>query len=180
LVQFGALRSTYGVGESVTLQARWSAGFARQHPDRKPGVELRRGDAVVDQRELVTDPKRLLISSAEWTDLSPGDYRARLLIEGVTPPPAAVETEFTITAPQGTETADVTADAAFLESLAQASGGRVFRLDQLDELPKVFPAFAAISTLPEERAVWDQWPMLVLLITLLSSEWWLRRYSGLA
>lgn len=179
-VQFGALRSTYAVGESVTLQARWSAGFARQYPDRKPEVELRRGDAVVDQRDLVTDAKRPLISSAEWVDLSSGDYRARLIIEGVTPSPAPVETEFTITAPQGIETADVTADAAFLESLAQASGGRMFRLDQLDELPKVFPAFMTVSQLPEERAVWDQWPMLALLLTLLSGEWWLRRHSGLA
>ncbi len=179
-VQFGALRPTYAVGETVTLQARWSAGFARQNPDRKPHVKLRRGNELVDQRELLADVKRPLISLTEWPDLSPGEYRARLLIEGVTPPPAAVEAEFTITAPQGIETADVTADAAFLESLAQASGGRVFRLDQLHELPAVFPAFAAVSTLPEERPVWDRWPMLVLLVTLLSGEWWLRRRSGLA
>ncbi|HET6422982.1 MAG TPA: hypothetical protein VFG20_04820, partial [Planctomycetaceae bacterium] len=179
-VQFGTLRSTYAVGEAVTVQARWSAGFARQHPDRQPKVELFRDEQPLDARELVRDDKRPLISAAEWTDLSPGDYRARLVIEGVTPKPAAVETEFTVAAPRGTETADVTADAAFLENLAQASGGRMFRLDQLAALPEVFPAFAAVSSLPEERPLWDRWPMLALLVMLLSGEWWLRRRSGLA
>ncbi len=178
-VQFGSLRSSYAVGEPVTLQARWSGGFAQQHPDRKPRVELRRGEIVVSEAELAAEPQRPLVSSVELADLSPGEYRARLVVEGVTPLPSSVDAEFTITAPQGSETADVTADAAFLESLAQASGGRLFRLDQLHELPQVFPAFAAVSSLPEERPLWDRWPMLVLLMSLLSAEWWLRRAGGL-
>lgn len=179
-VQFGALRSSYSAGEEITLQARWSAGFARQHPDRKPRIELRRGDVVVRETDLTTELQRPLVSSVELTDLAAGEYKARLLVDGVTPAPAAVDAEFTITAPKESETADVTADAAFLESLAQASGGRLFRLDQLDELPKVFPAFEAVSSLPEERPLWDRWPMLVLLVGLLSGEWWLRRAGGLA
>ncbi len=178
-VQFGALQSTYAAGEPVTLQARWSAGFARQHPDRQAQVEIRRGDVSISEATLATDPQRPLISSVELMDLPPGDYRARLTIEGITPPPAPVDAEFTIMAPQGTETADITADAAFLQSLAQASGGKLFRLDQLNELPQVFPAFAAVSSLPEERSLWDRWPMLLLLVGLLSGEWWLRRAGGL-
>lgn len=178
-VQFGALRSSYPVGEPVTLQARWSAGFAKQYPDRKAKVELRRGETVTGAAELATEPQRPLVSSTVLGDLAPGDYRARLTIEGVAPPPQPIDAEFTIAARQGSETADVTADATFLESVAQASGGRMFRLDELNELPKMFPAFAQVSSLPEERPLWDRWPMLVLLIGLLSTEWWLRRTSGL-
>ncbi len=178
-VQFGALRASYAVGEPVMLQARWSAGFARQHPERQARIELRRGDVAVSEAKLTAEPQRLLVSSVELGALTPGDYKARLTIEGVSPAPNPVDAEFTVTAPQGSETADVTADAAFLESLAQASGGRLFRLDELDELPQVFPAFAAMSSLPKERPLWDRWPMLVLLVALLSGEWWLRRAGGL-
>lgn len=178
-VQFGALRASYAVGEPVTLQARWSAGFIRQHPERISKIELRRGDVVVSEAELSPEPQRPLVSSVELGALTPGDYRARLTVEGVMPAPDSVDAEFTVTAPQGSETADVTADAVFLESLAQASGGRLFRLNELNELPKVFPAFAAVSSLPKERPLWDRWPMLILLIALLSGEWWLRRAGGL-
>lgn len=179
-VQFGSLRSSYTVGEPVTLQARWSAGFARQHPDRKAKVELQRGDTIVGAAELTSEPQRPLVWSTLLGELAPGDYRARLTMDGVAPSPKPIDAEFTINAPQGSETADVTADATFLESVAQASGGRLFRLDELDELPRMFPAFAQVSSLPEERPLWDRWPLLVLLIGLLSSEWWLRRTGGLA
>lgn len=179
-VQFGAVRSSYAVGEAVSVEARWSARFVQQHPQRTATVELVRGSELLERRKLTADEKRPLVASTVWDDLPPGDYRARLRIEGVTPAPDVVESTFTVAAPQGTETADVTAEPAFLEGLAHASGGRVFRLDQLDELPKAFPAFAAVSSQPAERPLWDRWPLLAVLLALLSSEWLLRRRFGLA
>lgn len=178
-VQFGAVRSSYAVGEAVSVEARWSARFVQQHPQRTATVELVRGPELLERRTLTADEKRPLVASTVWDDLPPGDYRARLRIEGVMPAPEVVESTFTVAAPQGTETADVTAEPAFLESLAHASGGRLFHLDQLDELPKAFPGFAAMSSQPVERPLWDRWPLLAMLITLLSGEWLLRRRFGL-
>jgi len=78
------------------------------------------------------------------------------------------------------ELAELTADRDFLSRAAQLTGGRVV---EVNEAPGLIDLFGAPrETLTERRDVtlWDTWPLLLTFLGLLTTEWVVRRRSGLA
>jgi hypothetical protein len=68
------------------------------------------------------------------------------------------------------------ADHALLASLAEATGGRAFAVEELGELPPLLPSRdVIISGAPDVEALWDKPFMLALLLILLTAEWVGRR-----
>jgi hypothetical protein len=90
--------------------------------------------------------------------------------------PATVE--FRVALPPGHErTPDGVAEAE-LRALAETSGGRYYRTDELNGLPDVVkPQFFA-STRKSERSLWGGWAM-AWVFGLLAAEWTLRKRAGL-
>ncbi|MEM6279308.1 MAG: hypothetical protein AAF733_07525 [Verrucomicrobiota bacterium] len=77
------------------------------------------------------------------------------------------------------ELAELTADRDFLNRATRQTGGR---LSELHELESLLTSFGSPKeTLQERRNVtlWDTWPLLLTFLGLLTSEWILRRRSGL-
>ncbi|MEX2579827.1 MAG: DMT family transporter [Verrucomicrobiales bacterium] len=77
------------------------------------------------------------------------------------------------------ELAELTADRDFLNRAAGLTGGRVAELHNLETLLSSFGE--PKETLVERRNVtlWDTWPMLLAFLGFLTTEWILRRRSGL-
>lgn len=68
------------------------------------------------------------------------------------------------------------ADHALLTSLAAATGGRAFDIDDLGELPPLLPSRdVIISGAPDVETLWDKPLALALLLILLTAEWIGRR-----
>ncbi len=76
------------------------------------------------------------------------------------------------------------ADYRLMQGLAQRTGGRTTRLDSLDALARHIarlPNFSpTVVSTPTQRPLHDYWPLLVLIVVLLSAEWVLRKRGGLA
>ena len=76
--------------------------------------------------------------------------------------------------------ADLSANLPLLEELAAATGGRVYDLASAGELARDLASRAAVrefeSTAPLRRSWWT----LALVTLLLTAEWVVRRWSGLA
>ncbi len=110
----------------------------------------------------------------------PGDYT--LIVKGSLngAPIGSTQARFLVY-DQDLELDNPSADRGALESLAAMTGGRTVAADQLGDL------FASIKkqleTLEVEtmvkRTLWDTWPFFLLLIALLTVEWWLRKKWGL-
>jgi hypothetical protein len=116
------------------------------------------------------------------TDFSdPGDWK--LIVKAARPgEPAARErsARFTVVR-QDLELANPRANPLLMRQLAEATGGGV-RLPE--ELPGIFEEIArkpaAFETEAEwSYAVWDKWPMFLLLAACLCAEWFLRKRFGL-
>ncbi|MEM6278313.1 MAG: hypothetical protein AAF733_02465 [Verrucomicrobiota bacterium] len=77
------------------------------------------------------------------------------------------------------ELAELTADRDFLNRATQVTGGRLTELHEIESLLSSFGS--PRETLKERRNVtlWDNWPLLLTFLGLLTTEWILRRRSGL-
>lgn len=66
-----------------------------------------------------------------------------------------------------------------LEALAQASGGRYVEIGR--SLPEIELRDTRRVEIDRTRRVpiWDRWPLFLLLLGLVSTEWWFRRRGGL-
>ncbi len=72
-------------------------------------------------------------------------------------------------------------DRAGLTTLAEQShGGRYFEVDEVGELPGLIPDLhEEIPIRSRPTTLWDNWKMLLLLLTLLSVEWGVRKWNRL-
>jgi hypothetical protein len=77
------------------------------------------------------------------------------------------------------ELSETTLNRPLLEAIAELSGGRVVDPSEVGELAGLF--LTGEETLEElrETRLWDHWLLLVLFCALLTSEWVIRRGSGL-
>jgi hypothetical protein len=119
----------------------------------------------------------------EWaaivTPSEPGRYEIRVADKAR----AGIEqgdATLTVAAPLA-EKDDLRPDAEALATLARESGGRVWKLEELDDLAKALwqrdPA-AAIGK-PRWEPLWPKWWVALLVTLAFGSEWWIRRREGL-
>jgi hypothetical protein len=165
---------------SVALNSeQGAAGEAIDDAVNGPGARIRQG-AVSTEVAMVSDPNLPMLSTAQARDLPPGDYRATLTVTGADRPIPPSTVPFQVRRPPSVERQEASSNRDLLDQIAAVSGGRVFTVaDAATELPKVFQRTTVVETVPQEQSLWDRWPILLLLLSLLAAEWTLRRWHGL-
>lgn len=78
------------------------------------------------------------------------------------------------------EQVDTTPDHALLQGLVGATNGRMLRALDASQLPSLIPSRSITVRQPIQRPLWDRWPLYVLVVTLLATEWMGRRALRLA
>lgn len=94
--------------------------------------------------------------------------------------PDELETELlVVTSRNPVELAELTADRDFLNRATNLTGGRMAELHEIESILSSFGS--PRETLKERRSVtlWDTWPILLTFLGFLTTEWILRRRSGL-
>ncbi|MGA2030792.1 MAG: hypothetical protein ABSG68_00920 [Thermoguttaceae bacterium] len=86
-----------------------------------------------------------------------------------------------LVSPQDLELDNASADAETMESLATMTGGRTVAPEQLSELIRQLAAQTQNFEVQQEtkKTFWDKWPFFLLLVCLLSTEWYFRKRWGL-
>lgn len=169
-------RKQYRRGAPVELQLRFLA--EQDAPDEGQPVSV-----VVESAKTrrTVDLKRVDGHAARFvgtaTDLPEGNYAARLTapqIEGVAP-----AADFAVLPPPG-EMDRVEADIADLTAATRAGGGKLYRADDAGDLVDDLPAgrHAPTTRLPDVP-LWNSWPVPILFLALLASEWILRKRHGM-
>ncbi len=94
--------------------------------------------------------------------------------------PQGISTELlVVTTRNPVELAELTADRDFLNRATQMTGGHLAELSDLDSLITSFGAPKETITEQRNLPLWDTWPMLLTFLGFLTTEWVLRRRSGL-
>ncbi len=176
-VQLRVDRPEYQLGDRVVISGRL------YRPDFRPLVAdviparatfLPAGglDPVEQEIQLRPVPDEIGAYRAEFTPAQPGRYRFFTLLD----PSAPVE--FDVVEPR-LEQADAALNLALLEATAAAGGGRVFREEDLFELPRLIEQKSG-SVTSFRRLELAYSPVLLGLILLLAcAEWLVRRLNRL-
>ena len=70
--------------------------------------------------------------------------------------------------------------AALITMAEQSNGGRYWEIDEVQALPGVIPDLhEEIPVRSRPTTLWDNWKVLTLLVSLLSVEWAVRKWSRL-
>ena len=77
------------------------------------------------------------------------------------------------------ELSETTLNRPLLDTLAELSGGRVVAPEEAGQLASLFLTGEETREELRETRLWDHWALLVLFCALLTSEWVIRRRSGL-
>jgi len=163
------------VGEVVRAKAR---DFVGGDPARLRLEVVREGQparAVPLAQAADSRPGRL---TAAVGPLPEGDYQVKLYEADA--PQGAVSLPLHVTAGYETELADVTPDGAALARLAEASGGEVYRLDDLPRLVERLRAATRRRSRYVEQRLWDSPYLFVLVVACFAAEWAARKRLGLA
>ncbi len=108
-------------------------------------------------------------------ELEGADIRRLLAEENVT----TLQSEFRVAATSPTELIELGADRSALDQMAQLSGGAVATPAEAAGLLKHLGS--GIQKITEHRQIqlWNSWPLLAILVLLVTVEWVLRKRTGL-
>ncbi|MDR3227844.1 MAG: VWA domain-containing protein [Puniceicoccales bacterium] len=173
LTQLRADKTAYTVGEPVLIDGRLfkAEGFEPFTDAEVPAILTVRapdGKAHTSEVRLQSQPDRPGHYSAKLTATAVGKHSFHTLRD------AANIVTFDVEASDA-ETADIAMNAAQLREMAEISGGRFLREEDLDKLPNMLLARdssnAFVRTIPLNFTPW----LFALLLLLAATEWVLRR-----
>ncbi|MFC5455881.1 hypothetical protein [Prosthecobacter fluviatilis] len=169
--------SNVKLGRGVRASIGWRGGKDVPQPKLRVFYEGKQlPDVSASEAESDAEGRR------SWAALlqpeNPGTYR----VQAFNGDKAGPEAVLNVLAPP-TEQESLSADPAFLNELAEATGGKAWKPAQASELAKLLLAPSLDQVQERAQAFWHPlWPqswLLIPLILLLAVEWWSRRRLGL-
>jgi hypothetical protein len=188
-IRFGAKAPVYRHDQEIELLARFGEEVALPTSVKMKILRQRDGQPAETAAEvtLVPQEKRPRQWEAKIKQLPPGTYRLEVdipeLRDKLADSEAGKPHGFTVTPPESAEHADLATNWELLQTLAAASGGRVFSAAEADELPGLLARQVQRREIRTEERPWQDLPLagwvLGTLIGLLTIEWSLRKLAGL-
>ncbi|MEI8138360.1 MAG: hypothetical protein WCI03_00675 [bacterium] len=176
-LRIGTSRSRYPAGSPIRVTARLATPDFMPIIKASPGATLWRGDRKVSHFQLSYRESSPGIYFTELSALPEGNYRIELETSGISKKDTAPSpfTEFSVTAVTDAEKVELSADRGVLTSLAGLSAGKVLDTSALDSISKRLGPAKITSTERRQIDIWNSWPWFLLILTLLTAEWMLRK-----
>ncbi|MFO1004156.1 MAG: hypothetical protein U0936_27885 [Planctomycetaceae bacterium] len=112
--------------------------------------------------------------------LAPGLWQIELQVTGgALNQEQAIRTELLVRREESTELANVSCNRAFLRQLAEMTGGEMIEPWNTDRLVSLLQPDDHAEEQVQERTLWDQWWVLIVLFSLMMTEWVIRKLNGL-
>ncbi len=185
-VRLGTDRLVYTPDERPLVTARLRDASLNPVEDRKLTAEVtRNGEKIASMELRPSEEKNGLHEAALDPFREPGKYEVRLKgkeAERLTVEDGGKEpmVSFTVAGSRGpVETAETTRDPKRMEAIATLSNGKVVAPAEAASLAALFLGDREERKEIRETSLWDNLPVLLLLVSLLGSEWVLRRSGGL-
>ena len=78
------------------------------------------------------------------------------------------------------EKKELSADPDLMRKIAETSGGAVIKAEDVARMPEIVRRWEVARQIAHrQQPIWDRWWLLMALVALLGTEWWLRRREGL-
>lgn len=145
----------------------------------KPRVEVTNADGVVESKTMEQDAKTPGIYRLKYYPSKNGNYSIRVTAGSEEFPEKGEQINKFYVTDQTKEDTVLIPDEEFLTQLAEKTGGKVLSIGDLESFARNIPEenFKVV----EEKAepVWNRAWVFMLIILLLSGEWFMRRTKGM-
>lgn len=182
VAKFGLVKPIISQTEEAVFRVRWDDRFLKQHPQAKGQVVLAPTGEHEPAEEITLDLRaagRRGQMEARVGKLKPGQYRAKLIIEGAQIATQLAPAELTVNREITAELKDISANRELLSEMASVTGGKFFTPDQIDEIPELFSNVTQRTSIHEEIPLYSHWSVLALFALFMTAEWVLRKLNGL-
>jgi hypothetical protein len=195
-IRFGTREPIYAGGQDAEVVVRTSEAVKKLTPTALKGAKVIRLPAEAGGKETPVTlaplghpdgrPRDL---AGKVRDLTPGRYAVELEVpewaDQLQGPPGPdgragrLRCTFEVAPPDNEELVDLAANLPLLDELAQASGGKVYTLENARELIDALAARSATREHFTEFPLRRSWGLYGLLVALLTLEWGVRKWAGL-
>ena len=188
LIRLGSNRLSYTPDEQVTVTAKVLDAERRPVTDAKIEAEVWKDGVRLNQQRMSYRSGSSGLYETSLPNLTrEGNYELRLAGKAIDQSLAAnpdgpdtISTELLVVSTRNpVELAELTADRDFLNYATQLTGGRLAELHDLESLLTSFGAPKEILTEQRTITLWETWAMLLAFLGFLTTEWIIRRRSGL-
>lgn len=186
-VQVGASKASYNLGEPVLITTKLTDSFFSPIQDPNAEIQVFQDDKLLFSKLLQPVPSNPGSYQANLGGISEaGRFKIRLVSSEAEKVFAGeqnepIETEILINpaAVVSKELIDPTADRAAISRLTAIGGGGMVESDSSESVLRYFSPGTNRYTETRSFRLWDTWPLLTLLLTLLTVEWIFRKKGGL-
>lgn len=177
IAELTADRREYRRGESPRLRVQFADDRAAPAEDGGVALVVERQGQRVQTLPLARNTTERGGFEGTLTQPAEGKYRIWISAPSLAGKPPSID--FRVLPPPG-ETQRIEADLAELQRVAEITRGRSYTLANADEIWRDLPPGRQIpvETLPP-APLWNQWPVLALVLMLLVTEWLVRKRIGL-
>ena len=118
-------------------------------------------------------------------NLPPGDYALELVIPEIEeklngPDGKKLRTHFKVLPPDSGELLDLSTNWERMKELAQRTNGEMLTADQAGQIIEKLKSRSATETTTRDTQLWQSWWLLIPLLCLITTEWVIRKLSGLS
>lgn len=178
-LSIGSDRLRYRVGDQAEIRVRLRDADGGIPRNASPQAFLLRDGETLGSVELAPDPNHAGIFRGLTPRLKEGDFEIAIA-ESAGGPRAEPRLQLRASDREDRELAQLTLNAALLQSLAQATGGQFLRESQAADLPALLKHADRKQTRVRETLLWSSWWWFGAILALLASEWLLRKRLRLA
>jgi hypothetical protein len=184
LVKLGVERGHYRDDERVQVRARIVREDLSPLVSDRVAVKVSTDGKVVLKRSLDRVEDTPGLYSADLGAMPPGEYsveldapeaRAMLDAEGV----RSVRTQFAVDAGAPEEQIELGADRALLSNLVEQAGGVMVEPWRARGVLQALGDPELVRHDRRDLSLWASWPLLILMLSLVTLEWLIRKRAGL-
>ncbi|MGE4550894.1 MAG: hypothetical protein AAEJ57_05850, partial [Opitutales bacterium] len=173
--------STYRPGETAALRVRVRDrdGKPLDDPDAVVEALVWRDNKVVATVPMETNFESGGLFRGETPALSPGKHVVTLRVSGYEENELRSNVEFVVEEPESPELAILTCNEELLREVAELSGGRFLREEQIGRLNGLLKPISSGKLVTTEIALWQSYWWFVPIVLLLGVELFLRKRAGM-
>ncbi len=176
--------STYAPGETAAMRLRLRDpdGKPLNDPEGKVEVEalVWKDGKIAATVQMEPDPESGGLYRGESPPLAPGEHQVTIRASGLyAEEELQSRVEFLVREPESPELADLTCNEDLLREMAELSGGRYLREEQIGRLNELLKPISSGRLVTEEIALWQSYWWFVPIVLLLGAELFLRKRAGM-